>query len=328
MLVEGPVAQILYNTKFGPLPHLNKIPNMKPIHQILALFIATALHGQMVVQDELIHLVELGESIMYSEQSEQRDSANQAFFTLLQEVIEDAEDPFQIDFSDVKNLSVLDSDDGSLRMFTWLVPGFPGTEVFNGLFILREKKDHFKVVVLEDFADSLIDPEYRPLTPGQWYGALYYQLHTVKDKNNTYHMLMGYRPIDEKVQQKLIDVIHIDDKGLLRFGAKIFETPKLMDRVYQRPPYRLFFNYSFQAAATFRYRKEEGMIVLDHLSPPDDKPKGMWAYYGPDFSYDGLEFVKGRWVLREDIKVESKLKQPLPSKAPKKDPQTGKVRKQ
>ncbi len=299
---------------------------MKLLIQISALFLSIALHAQTAVNDDMLDLVALGESVMYSETAEQRDSAHAAFFVLLKDVVADAEDPFRIDFSEVKNLSVLDSDDGSLRVFTWLVPGFPGTETFNGMLLRKMGKEDFRIIVLEDFADSLDAPEYRPLTAGQWYGALYYQLHTVKDKNNTYHMLMGYRPHSEKVQQKLIDVIHIDEKGLLRFGAKIFDTPKLMDRVYQRPPYRLFFNYSYQAAATFRYRKEEGMIVLDHLSPPDDKPKGVWEFYGPDFSYDGLEFVKGRWVLREDISVESKLKQPLPSAPPKKDPQTGKVR--
>lgn len=297
---------------------------MKPI-----IFITVFLSGMLLfaqpVEHEMEALVETGEAIMMSPERSTRDSAQVRFRELLIDVLESSSNAFALDFTEVKNLSVLDSDDDNLRVFTWLVPGMPGTEAFHGLIMLRKKKNDFTLIALDDHSDSLQGPEYRPLTPSQWYGALYYQLFTVTNKKDTYHMLMGYKPVDDAVQQKIIDVIHIDGHGILRFGAKIFETPKLMDWVYQRPPYRLFFNYSARVAASFRYRTEEGMIVLDHLSPPEGTPHGQWQLYGPDFSYDGLEFVKGRWVLREDIQVESGVKQPLPNRAPRKDPQTGKV---
>lgn len=301
---------------------------MKQLTKISALFFSIALNAQIAVNDDMLNLVGLGELIMYSETAEQRDSANAAFFLLLKDIVADAEDPFSKDFSEVKNLSVMDSDDGNLRVFTWLVPGVPGSETFHGLMMQRKKKKDFKLIPLNDRADSLQNPEYRPLSASQWYGALYYQIFTVTDKKDTYHMLMGYRPIDENVQQKIIDVIHIDAYGMLQFGAKIFETPKLMDRVYHRPPYRLFLNYSAKVAASFRFRKQENKIVLDHLSPPDGTPVGQWQFYGPDFSYDGLAFENGKWVLKEDITIDSGIEQPLPSRAPRKDPATGKVRRE
>lgn len=300
-------------------------------HTALIVFFLSWLCGQAqseAEQQQLAELAAMGNAVMMSPERTTRDSAHVVFRDQLVDVLESSENAFALDFSEVKNLSVMNSDDGNLRVFTWLVPGLPGTETFHGLLIKRKKKNDFTLISLNDRADSLQNPEYRPLTPSQWYGALYYQMFTVTDKKDTYHMLMGYRPVDDKVQQKIIDVIHIDAYGVLQFGAKIFDTPKLMDRVYHRPPYRLFLNYSAQVAASFRFRKKEDMIVLDHLSPPDGSPTGQWQFYGPDFSYDGLAFEKGKWVLKEDISVDSNIKQPLPSRAPRKDPATGKVRRE
>ena len=43
-----------------------------------------------------------------------------------------------------------------------------------------------------------------------------------------------------------------------------------------------------------RYDDKLKMIVFDHLSPSKPSYEGKYQYYGPDFSYDGLIFEKGK----------------------------------
>jgi hypothetical protein len=45
------------------------------------------------------------------------------------------------------------------------------------------------------------------------------------------------------------------------------------------------------------------MIIFDHLAPPNSSYTGNYAYYGPDFSYDGFRFEEGKWELVEKVDV-------------------------
>ncbi|MCC5917749.1 MAG: hypothetical protein JJU02_10550 [Cryomorphaceae bacterium] len=293
-------------------------------YSLIILFFPVGLFAQTLVED-IKMLADLGGNIMLEKKMEDRLEASDAFSDLLMDVLDNSNDAFEEDFSEVKNLSVLLSPDKNLRIFSWMIPDVPGKQQFRGMLIVRKKKNDFARYVFTDAFESLINPEYMMMKPDRWYGALYYQIFEVKEKRETYYMLMGYRPLDENVQQKIIDVIHIAKDGIPRFGAKIFETPKLMDRIYERPPHRLFFNYSARVSASFKYMEKEDMIVLDHLAPPEGFPLRQWMHYGPDFSYDGLVFEKGKWKLEEGVTFDSGLKEKLPDKAPKKDPRTGKV---
>ena len=52
---------------------------------------------------------------------------------------------------------------------------------------------------------------------------------------------------------------------------------------------------------SLKYNNELKMIVFDHLSPFESRYQGVYQFYGPDFSYDGLEFNKGIWRLISDV---------------------------
>ncbi len=45
---------------------------------------------------------------------------------------------------------------------------------------------------------------------------------------------------------------------------------------------------------------------MDHLAPLDPSYEGNRSYYGPDFSYDVLEFNKGKWVLEENVELRNR----------------------
>jgi hypothetical protein len=50
-------------------------------------------------------------------------------------------------------------------------------------------------------------------------------------------------------------------------------------------------------------RHDGERIVMDHLSPRSADVKGVAALYGPDMTYDALEWDGKRWNLRENVDV-------------------------
>ena len=66
---------------------------------------------------------------------------------------------------------------------------------------------------------------------------------------------------------------------------------------------RMVLEYSSQVAISVRYDPLMDMVAFDHLVPFHPIYNGNYEFYGPDGSFDGLEFSAGTWILREDIDV-------------------------
>jgi hypothetical protein len=54
-------------------------------------------------------------------------------------------------------------------------------------------------------------------------------------------------------------------------------------------------------AITLRYDPDLDLIAFDHLVPFHPVYHNNFEFYGPDGSFDGLEFSNGTWTLKEDI---------------------------
>jgi len=92
----------------------------------------------------------------------------------------------------------------------------------------------------------------------------------------------------------VIDVLYFDEQGNPQFGAPIFDNGK-------RKFSRIIFEYSAKVSMVMRYVPESDMIIFDHLSPSEPRYSNDYRFYGPDFSYDGFKFEKGRWALKSDL---------------------------
>ena len=49
------------------------------------------------------------------------------------------------------------------------------------------------------------------------------------------------------------------------------------------------------------YNQDDDYIIFDHLEPIEGAEKGMYEFYIPSLSYDGLTFKNGKWRLVEDV---------------------------
>ena len=63
------------------------------------------------------------------------------------------------------------------------------------------------------------------------------------------------------------------------------------------------FECSQEVSMSLRYNKKQNRIIYSHLGPRQEGGvlEGQYQYYGPDGSFDALEFKKGKWVTVEDI---------------------------
>ena len=90
-------------------------------------------------------------------------------------------------------------------------------------------------------------------------------------------------------------MLYFTDKGFPKFGDAIFvsENGKIKRR--------LIFEYKAGVVMSLKYEEDREAIVFDHLSPSEPQLEGLYSYYGPDFTYDMLEFKEGKWQYVKNV---------------------------
>ena len=218
-------------------------------------------------------------------------------------------DSYSYPFDSLKHMGKVVSPDGSWRVFTWNIPLPGGYQKMFGL--LQVKKDKATPAITYELVDSrskIQTPMGQTLMPEQWYGALYYQAVKKNVGKRVYYTLLGVDPNDLFTCKRVIDVLYFDELGSPKFGAPIFDNGK---RTFSR----IIFEYSAKATMTMSYLPGSDMIVFDHLSPSEPQYTSDFRFYGPDFSYDGFKFEKGRWALQADLDMRN-TERPKPKNKP------------
>jgi hypothetical protein len=213
---------------------------------------------------------------------------------------------FDYPFDSLTKIGKIYSPDRSFRIVNWNMPLTDGTYQYKGLIqVVDTKTKKIKVFELNDQSDEVTKPENSVLSAGKWFGVLYYYILKNVVDNHTYYTMLGLRYHSLFLSRKVIEVLYFDEWGNPVFGAPIFQ-------VNNKIKHRIVFDFSARVGMTLKYNNDLKMIVCDHLGPSEAKYKDQYEYYGPDFSFDGYEFVKGKWMLRTDLN----LKNPNPSHTP------------
>jgi len=202
---------------------------------------------------------------------------------------------FTDSFSEMPNIGVVDSPDGAFRIINWNVPMSDFTHHFEGFVVKAPGKKDGKIRFerLKYDRKSVQKPENKFFDGSQWPGALYYEILPLKDGRKTYYTLLGWQGNDRLTTRKVIEVLDISGREV-RFGAPIFKMDKAT-------PKRVIFEYKAEVQMALRYSPKDKMIVFDHLSPINPGMEGNYAFYGPDLTFDGFAWEKGKWVLKSNI---------------------------
>ena len=200
---------------------------------------------------------------------------------------------FEYEWSKLDKIGKLWSDDGIVRVFSWLYMASRNEYHYRAYIQVKKRRDSFEVFKLIPGDDEKITAHDFSQTIDQWHGKIYYGLVTKRFKRKTFYTLIGADFNDIHTSIKTIEVIAIQR------GKPVFRDDQfLLGGAVQD---RIVLEYSADLAASVRYNKELDMIVYDHLAPLHPIYTGNYQFYGPDGSYDGLTFEEGIWVQTEDV---------------------------
>jgi len=223
-----------------------------------------------------------------AESNEQIMALNDSICTTLNATIKNT-DFLENDLGNCPFIGSIYTSDLNYKIYTWNLPLLNGAYVYGGLI---QTKDGSTTSLI---ANKAYKPTERQiLSTKNWYGALYYQAIAVKQKKNTYYVLLGWLVNNELTQAKVIDVLKTDRSGRFIFGNAFFYNEK------KQTLSRIVFEYSAQCQMTLKYESKTKRIVFDHLSPSSPSMKGIYSEYGPDFTYDAYTYKKKKWTFSKN----------------------------
>lgn len=263
-----------------------------------------ALHAQ-AQPDAMAEAIAQARALASASGDLEREAASERLKTALRALLS-APDALSIPLDDLP-LSRVDAPDNAFRLITWNVPLPDGRHRFEGLLLARQGKTQ-SLFELRDMTASITNPELAETGADRWYGALYYDVIPVRKGGRTWHTLLGWKGHSATETRKVIEVLWFR-AGKPRFGAPLFGGGRLKEQ-------RKVFAYAFNTSMMLRHERDQGRIVLDHLSPLRPDLQGKGALMGPDMSFDAFVWDRGRWRYQRDIDLRDPKRDGRPFKAP------------
>ncbi len=192
---------------------------------------------------------------------------------------------FDYPFDSLSNvISILKDSLYPMRIFSWQLKKRDHIE-YGGCIQLPDS-----LIVLHSKPDYTLGAVHGIRRPHNWLGALYYDIVPVDvgPRGSSYILLGSQRP-NPFERQKLIEILRIDQKNGVRFGAPVF----VKGAFDNNPTDRFLLRYSSDAQATIHYDTLYKMIIFDHLIPVGKNPAGETKWV-PDGSYSAYVISFGQ----------------------------------
>lgn len=184
------------------------------------------------------------------------------------------------------------SPDSKLKIISWNYKLQDNGFAYEAVIIKNTNKKKPKVKVWSISSKEAFKPtENKIYNSKNWYGALYYNI--IPWRGN--YLLLGYSTYNNISKVKVIEVLNLEKKRPT-FGEKVF---KKENKIFSR----MVFEYSYMANMSLIYNVERNEFIFDHLSPEEPSMKGLYQYYGPDFSVDLLKEKGKYWEHVGDVDV-------------------------
>ncbi len=282
---------------------------MRHFLALMVIVFATSVAGQIPdsslrrFKSAELELKLLQQKTFFSKSDQEKLEGNKAFLSVWERIVQD---PSVLDypFDSLREISVLRPHNHQFLLLTWNIPRSDGSHNFFGYLLVNQSYKEkvgflkhrtvkrYEAFKLLDRSSTVKSPETYAGGPDKWFGMLYTDLVECED----YYLLLGWDGNDKLTQRKFIDVLYFKGNGDPVFGKDVFKFSR-------KNPRRLMFECSQEVSMSLRYNKKQNRIIYSHLGPRQEGGllDGQYQYYGPDGSFDALEFKKGKWITVEDI---------------------------
>jgi hypothetical protein len=190
-------------------------------------------------------------------------------------------------------IGIITSEDLKMRIFSWHVVDDFDHYRYYGFIQVGLKKGKIKLYELKDNGKPQRGVMKLDQKKDDWYGKLYYQVLTNHYKRKTYYTLLGMDFNNSLSTIKSVEVMAIQRNDPHFVRSLFFNGRGFVDR--------FVLEYSSQVAISVRYDPGTDMITFDHLVPLHPIYEKNYEFYGPDGSFNGLEFSGGHWNYHVDI---------------------------
>ena len=290
---------------------------------LLALWVPlAALHAQdrALMSDYQSQLVSLLNRVGEAPTDNERYLASEEAVGLMRRAMEE-EDSERWQWQLPKIASVLTSPDRQLRIVTWSVVRDNGEyECFGLAQYFDPKEEEYRVVVLNDRSDEIMNREESTLTAANWFGAVYQELIQTTAGDRTYYTLLGWHGVDNLTDRKVIEPVTVRG-GVLQFGAPLFRRERNLRRIvleytnfasvqlsYEEQTVREVKRERVKVKGSNRMRtvekykdRKERVIIFDEVEPATPGMEGLFQYYMPSGTEMAYAFVDGKWELRSGV---------------------------
>ena len=270
----------------------------KKLKYLLFVFFSLTFTSQAQNESDFIffesRLQTLANKILTASSDSLKKEANKLLTEDIEEILL-LKGSFHYPFENINNLSVLSAPDRKFKLFNWVVPGEDGSfEYYAYLQFYKKRKKELYFFKLSDISSFVEDEEYKVFTDGDWFGALYSDIVHTRFEKKDYYTLLGWDGNNRSTTKRIVDILHFDENEEPIFGAPVI---KMNDGTR----YRMVLEYSKKTSTNMGYNKDNDYIIFDHLEPLEGAEKGMFEFYVPSLSYDGLTFKNGKWRLVEEV---------------------------
>ena len=287
---------------------------------LLAVGVVAGGYGQRkefaVLEDSIANL---HKSIILEPETRLRYQKNEQLLYLLEETLE-LKNSISYPFDALKTISVLTSSDKKMRVFTWFLISDDGMHEHYGFVqTYNEEKKQYRVCTLIDKWKRIVNPAAQVLACENWYGAVYTELIELKASNGkTYYTLLGWNGGDIFSQRKVIEMVSINNKGVVSFGAPVFKgyaksrTVRIVFEYAKNSPFLLHYDKQSYTEKTNKKDKKTNkyivdtlsanMIVFNQLIPMDESLQNIPQFMVGEASMNDAFVEKdGKWVYKSNI---------------------------
>jgi len=224
---------------------------------------------------------------------EEIDSCHNNFLSHFHQTIQ-LNESFEYPFKKLEKIGKVTSGDGLVRCYSWNLLTTDGSYRYFAFIQIQSKQGNKIIFQLNDNPNQSTIPENTKLVPLNWYGALYYKIFHVPNKEKDQYILLGWDGNNNRSMKKIIDVLEIHPDQTISLGAPIFVENNQVK-------HRKVFEYSSKGKMTLTYHKKTKRIVFDHLVPIHPRYKGIFEFYGPDYSFDSYIWDNAHWIFKSNI---------------------------